>query len=216
MMQRALVVAMTVLGVAAVSASARPATGVRSVCHVPRITGLTLSVARDRAARAGCTLRVKGAKLEQSGIQTVDRQLPAAGGRSSSITVWLNPFCNGSAAQGPGLKEPVVTPGPTELVSGFYLDGGPLVRFSDPGCKRPAPPPGAGIVEVMNPTTGVVVATQTSERGRFVKIPLPAGSYTIRGTFLDATTNSVHPHETESVVIPPGRTVRQDFFLDIP
>jgi hypothetical protein len=26
----------------------------------------------------------------------------------------------------------------------------------------------------------------------------------------------VYPHETESVVIPPGRTVRQDFFLSIP
>jgi hypothetical protein len=60
------------------------------------------------------------------------------------------------------------------------------------------------------------VATQTSERRRFVEIPLPAGSYTIRGTFLDATINSVHPHDTESVVIPQGRTVRQDFFLSIP
>jgi hypothetical protein len=215
-MQRAFVVAVTVLSVAAMSASARPATGVRSACHVPRITGLTLSVARERAAHAGCTLRVKGATLKQSRIQTVDRQLPAAGGRSSSVTVWLNPSCSGSGAYGPGLKEPVVRPGPTELVSGFYLDGGPLALFSDPGCKRPAPPPGAGIVEVMNPTTGAVVATQTSERGRFVKIPLPAGSYTIRGTFLDASINSVHPHETESVVIPPGRTVRQDFFLSIP
>ena len=68
----------------------------------------------------------------------------------------------------------------------------------------------------MNPTTGAVVATHTSAGGRFVKIPLPAGSYTIRGTFLNATGNGVHPHETESVVIPPGRTVRQDFFLNIP
>jgi hypothetical protein len=106
-------------------------------------------------------------------------------------------------------------PGPTELVSGFYLTGGPLRRFSDPGCKRPAPPPGAGMVEVMNPTTGALVATQTSEHGDFVKIPLPAGSYTIRGTFLGATINGVHPHETESVVIPPDRMVRQDFFLSV-
>ena len=146
-MQRAFVVAVTVLSVAAMSAG--PATGVRSACHVPRITGLTLSVAREPAAHAGCTLRVKGAALKQSSIQTVDRQLPAAGGRSSSVTLWLNPFCRGSAAYGPGLKEPVVRPGPTELVSGFYLDGGPLALFSAPGCKRPAPPPGAGIVEAL-------------------------------------------------------------------
>jgi hypothetical protein len=215
-MQRALVVAMTVLSVAAVSTSARPAARGASTCHVPRIAGLTLSVARGRAAHAGCRLRVKGAALKQPTIQTVERQSPAAGGRSSRVTVWLNPFCRGSAAYGPGLKEPVVRPGATELVSGFYLNGGPLARFSDPGCKRPAPPPGAGIVEVMNPTTGTVVATRTSESGRLVRIPLPAGSFTIRGTFLDATINSVHPQETKSVVIPPGRTVRQDFFLGIP
>ena len=215
-MQRAFVVAVTVLSMASVSASASPAPRVGGACHVPRLTGLVLSVARERATHARCTLRVKGAALKQPTIQTVERQSPAAGGRSSSVTVWLNPFCKGSAAYGPGLTEPVITPGPTELISGFYLDGGPDAAYSDPGCKRPAPPPGAGIVEVMNPTTGAVVATHTSARGRFVKIPLSAGSYTIRGTFLNATINSVHPHETESVVIPPGRTVRQDFFLSIP
>src|SRR5664279_2041506 len=63
-MQRAFVVAMTVLSVAAVSASARPAARVASTCHVPRITGLTLSVARGRAAHARCTLRVKGAAVK--------------------------------------------------------------------------------------------------------------------------------------------------------
>jgi hypothetical protein len=186
-----------------------------SECRVPRLTGLTLTVARERASHAGCTLRVKGAALEQARIQTVERQSPAAGGHSSSVTVWLNPFCHGSAAHGPGLKEPVVTAGPTKLVSGFYLVGGPNARFSDPGCKRSAPPPGAGTVEVTN-ASGAVVATQTSTSGHFAEIPLPAGSYTITGTFLDATNNGVHPKNTESVVIPPGHTVRQDFFLDIP
>ena len=70
---------------------------------------------------------------------------------------------------------------------------------------------------------GEVVATQTSEDGHFVEIPLPAGSYTITGTFLKATIctgwateTCVHPKETESVVIPAGYTVRQDFVLQIP
>jgi hypothetical protein len=114
------------------------------------------------------------------------------------------------------LREPVLTPGSTELVSGFYIVGGPLARFSDPGCKRPAPPPYAGTVEVTN-SSGAVVATQTSTRGHFVEIPLAAGSYTIAGTFLDATINGgVHPKESQSVVIPPGHTARQDFFLGVP
>jgi hypothetical protein len=102
-------------------------------------------------------------------------------------------------------------PGPTELVSGFYLDGGPLARFSAPDCKRPEPPPGAGVVEVIT-ATGALVATQTSTTGRLVKIPLSAGSYTIRGTFLNATINGTHPTETQSLTIPTGHTVRQDFF----
>jgi hypothetical protein len=215
-MQRAFVVAVTVLRVAAMSASARPATGVRSACHVPRITGLTLSVARERAAHAGCTLRVKGATLKQSRIQTVDRQLPAAGGRSSSVTVWLNPSCSGSGAYGPGLKEPVVTPGPTELVSGFYLDGGPLVRFSDPGCRRREPSPEAGVVEVFNAATGALLATRTSTGGHFVEIPLPPGSYKLLGTFVNPHNSPTPPTTIRSLEIPPGHTVRQDFFLSIP
>jgi hypothetical protein len=64
--------------------------------------------------------------------------------------------------------------------------------------------------------SGAVVATQTSIDGHFVEIPLPAGSYKVTGTFLDATDNGVHPKKTEAVVIPPGDTVRQDFFLSIP
>jgi hypothetical protein len=199
----------------AVGASARPAARVRRVCKVPSFTGLTLIAARERDARAHCVLRVRGASLDEAAVQTVERQSPARGGRSSEVTLWLNPLCHGSAAYGPGLHEPVITPGPTELVSGFYLDGGPLARFSDPGCRRPAPSPAAGTVEVRS-SGGAVVATQTSSYGHFVRIPLPAGSYTITGTFLGATINGVHPTESAPLVIPPGDAVRQDFFLSIP
>ena len=128
--------------------------------------------------------------------------------------MWLNPFCRGSAAYGPGIAEPAVTPGPTELISGFFLGGGPLVSYSDPGCKRPPAAPGAGTVEVMS-ASGAVVASQTSTTGHFVKIPLPAGSYTVRGTFLGATEDGTHPRDTEAVAIPAGHTVRQDFSLSI-
>jgi hypothetical protein len=121
------------------------------------------------------------------------------------VTVWLNPFCKREAEYGPEIKEPVVTTGPTKLVTGFYLVGGFGTPFSTPRCKLPEPPPDAGIVDVMNPS-GMTVATQTSTPGHFVEIALPAGSYTING---------VHPIHTESVVIPAGHTVRQDFFLSI-
>lgn len=206
---------MVMLCTASAGAAASPATEAHGACHVPRLTGLTLAVARRRAAHAGCSLRVKGARVEQALVQTVERQSPAAGRRSSTVTVQVNPFCRGEAEYPPEIHEPMVSTGPTELISGFYLIGGPLARFSDPHCKRPEPPPGAGTVEVIGPS-GAVVATQTSTQGRFVEIPLPAGSYTIRGTFLGATINNVHPARTVPVVIPAGHTVRQDLFLNIP
>ncbi len=206
-------IVVSALCVASVNAAGRPAIA-RKVCHAPQLRGLTLDVARLKAAKAGCKLRLKGAALKQPEVQTIDRQSPPAGRHSSTVTVWLNPFCRGSAAYGPGITEPRVTPGPTELVSGFYLVGGPLARFSASNCRRPERPPGAGVVEVIN-ATGALVATQTSTTGRLVKIPLPAGSYTIRGTFLNATVNGTHPVETKSLTIPTGRTVRQDFFLSV-
>jgi hypothetical protein len=210
-----LVAVITVLGAASVSVAAGPAARTGTACHAPRLTGLALAVARPRAKHAGCALRVRGAKLEEASIQTVERQSPAAGSRASRVTVWLNPLCSGSAAYGPGINEPTVTVGPTELLSGFYLSGGPSRSYSAPGCKRPEPKSGAGTVEVTG-ASGVVVASMTSTRGQLVKIPLPPGSYTIRGTFLDAEINGVHPTETESVVIPAGHTVRQDFSLSVP
>jgi hypothetical protein len=198
-----------------VNAVNHPSTRADHRCHVARLTGLTLNVARRRVAHSGCGLRVKGAALEDPQVQTVERQSPGRGGRTTEVTVWLNPLCHGSAAYGPGFNEPKLTSGPTELVSGFYLAGGPLARFSDPRCKRPAPPSGAGTVEVTN-AGGAVVGPATSTYGQLVTIPLPAGSYTTTGTFLGATINGVHPTISESVVVPPGKTVRQDFFLSIP
>jgi hypothetical protein len=158
---------------------------------------------------------VKGTPLEGALVQTIERQSPAGGRRSERVTVWLNPFCEREADYGPEIKEPLVTTGPTKLVTGFYLVGGPVDRrFSTPHCKLPEPPPDAGIVDVVNPS-GVIVATKTSAQGHFVEIALPAGSYTVRGTFLNATINGVHPMQSESVVIPVSHTVRQDFFLNI-
>jgi hypothetical protein len=206
-------IVVSALYVASVNAAGRPAIASK-VCHAPQLRGLTLGVARLKATKAGCKLLLKGAALKQPEVQTIARQSPPAGRHSSTVTVWLNPFCRGSAAYGPEISEPRVTAGSTELVSGFYLVGGPLTQFSAPNCKRPGSPPGAGVVEVIN-ATGALVATQTSTRGRFVKIPLPAGSYKIRGTFLNATVNGTHPTETQSLTVPTGHTVRQDFFLSI-
>ncbi len=202
---------------ALVGALSSAAAGSGGGCHAPLLEGLTFKLARAIAARAGCEIRVKGNPLAMARIQTVARQSPAAGGVASAVTVWLNRVCRKGGHQGPEIHEPKITVGPTRLLSGFYTVGGPAPHyFSAPKCPpHPEPPPGAGTVEVIN-ASGAVVSTQTSVARQFVEIPLPAGSYTIRGTFADATVNGVHPTISESVVIPAGHTVRQDFFLSVP
>jgi hypothetical protein len=213
----ALFVAAVVVCTASAGALSSAAAGSGGSCHAPLLEGLTLKLARAIAGRAGCTLRVRGNPLTMARIQTVARQSPAAGGVSSAVTVWLNRVCRKGGGLGPEIHEPKITIGPTKLVSGFYEVGGPAPHyFSAPKCPRhPERPPGAGTVEVIN-ASGTVVATQTSVTRQFAEVPLPAGSYTIRGTFANATVNGVHPTLSESVVIPAGRTVRQDFLLSVP
>ena len=72
--------------------------------------------------------------------------------------------------------------------------------------------------------SGEVIATQTSEGGHLVEIPLPPGSYTITSTFVSATfctgaegdDNCVHPYKTYSVTMRAGYTVRENYFLGVP
>ena len=214
---------MSLLAVAAVVASgvwvgAGNSAAAGGGCHAPLLEGLTFKLARAIAERAGCGIRVKGSPVTRAQTQTVARQSPAAGGVTSSVIVWLNPVCRkGGGKVAPEIHEPHIKAGPTELISGFYLVGGPPPHyFSAPKCPRhPEPPPGAGTVEVLD-ANGAVLATQTSVASHFVEIPLAPGSYTIRGTFLGATRDGTHPTENETVVIPAGHTVRQDFLLDVP
>jgi hypothetical protein len=187
-----------------------------SVCRVPRLTGLVVFAARERAAKAGCRLRLEGEPVERAAIQTIGEQSPRPGMRSQTITAWVNSLCSGSAAWGPLRGEPFLTPGPTELVSGLYLDGGPHLFRSAPRCDALSGTPGAGTIMVMNAATGATVATQTVVRGRLAAIPLPPGTYSVRGTFGEANTNGVHPQSFPvTVQIESGKTLRRDLVLNI-
>ena len=221
---RARLTVAAVVGAAAMSASAASigalsgeAAASGASCHAPLLEGLTYKLARVIVERAGCKIRVKGSGVTKARIQTVTRQAPAAGAVASSVTVWLDRACPKGELHTPEIHEPHVTAGPTKLISGFYVTSGkPTKYFSAPKCPRhPEPSPAAGTVEVLD-ATGAVVATQTSVAGQFDEIPLPAGSYAIRGTFLGTTVNGVHPQKSESVVITAGHTVRQDFVLSVP
>lgn len=210
---------------AAMHAAMAPARRARHACaHVPRLVGLSLSAARRRAARAGCKVQAREAGSGQIvekrlngryAAQAVLRQAPRAGragGVGWTVAVWLKPLCHQSADPGPPAGEPFVKPGPTELISGLFLGGGPLV--SSPRCRSGTPSPGT--IAVTNPSTGAVIASDSVASGQLATIPLAPGTYAITGTFASAFVNN-QPIKTPplQVTIPAGDAVRQDVVANI-
>ncbi len=179
-------------------------------CRVPKLTGLTLMQARKRARRAGCEIRLAGAAVERSAIQTVAKQSPRVGAIRRSVTLWINPVCAGKEGLGPPEGEPLLTPGPSELISGLFVDGGPPpVLISAPKCPTEGVPEGGTIV-VAN-SAGTTIATQTVVKGHLAKFPLSPGTYTITGT-MEGQHSEAGPIQ---VTIPTGETVRQDLSWSI-
>jgi hypothetical protein len=185
-------------------------------CHPPQLTGLTLSAARASTARAGCALSVRGAPVTSPSIQTIRRQAVTRG-RARRVVVWLNPVCpREPASLGGPAGQPLRTRGASELITGLYVVGGPLIRRSAPDCAALEGTPGAGTVTVTNAMTGATVAVRTVARGQLATIPLPPGAYTVTGVFDGATIAGEHPAVHQDVVIPGGTTVRQDVDLGVP
>lgn len=197
-------------------------------CRVPKLVGLTVANARMVAARAGCRVRVVGPLTVTPGLHvggtglarlvTVARQAPRAGRRGDVIVLHVVPVCAQSGAPGGPPGEPFLTPGPTELISGLFLAGGPLAIRPVP-CRLGVPSPGT--ITVRDPATGAVVATGTAAGGRgprgLATIPLAPGTYSVTGTFGNAWVNGVPIQSLPlTVTIPAGVTVRQDVSRDIP
>jgi hypothetical protein len=105
-------------------------------------------------------------------------------------------------------NEPVYRSGPTALVSGLYIQGGPL---PPPPCKPQPRGPYAGTIRVTNPRTGSTVARRSVKNGHLAHIRLPAGRYDVTGHFSGGTTTPA-----VKVRVKTGRKVRQDVFEDVP
>jgi hypothetical protein len=183
------------------------------VCRVPRLKGLIVRVARERADKAGCSIRTVGARVERPEIQTIRAQSPLGGQHGRVVTLWVNRLCYGSDEP----EEPRLTPGQTGLVSGLLLSGGPPLKpRSEPVCTPHPAVPGAGTITVRELSTGLVVASRNVTTGHLATIPLFAGTYTIEGTFDEAHINGQLGHSRPTTVrIPSGETVRQDVWLSI-
>jgi hypothetical protein len=192
-----------------------------AACRVPRLVGLSLSIARDRSRRAGCTLRVRESSRPQdvsrepkrlASDQVIARQSPHEGSAAHAVTVWLRQMCVQSADPGPPTGEPFATRGSTELVTGLFLEGGPLRRAVR--CRHGIPSP--GMVNVIEPTTGKTVASQTVLSGQLARFPLRPGTYTIQGAIATAFVNDQRLNTLpRTVTIAAGTVVHQDVVANI-
>jgi hypothetical protein len=210
--------ACALLTIAGVPTLARAASRTRpSACLTLRVGGLTVSRARARAKRSGCRLQLRGEPVRRADIQTVSRQSARRARSGRVIVAWVNPLCPGSADAGPPAGEPSETPGPTDLVSGLYLSGGPLRFTSAPRCVSHSGIPGAGTITVTDPGTGASVAAQTVGRGQLARIALPPGKYVVVGTFAEAFAGGKQMQSRPMfVTISAGETIRQDVSISIP
>jgi hypothetical protein len=149
-----------------------------SGCVTPRLVGLTERVAARRAHAAGCVVQLAGARLRRATVQTIDAQAPAPGARSVVVALTLNPLCFGLALNGPPDNEGM-RPGPTELITGLYLVGGPALPYSTPHCRPKPGTPAPGTIEVVRRPGGTLVASRTVTRGRLVTFRLAPGRYRV-------------------------------------
>ncbi|HTW41326.1 MAG TPA: hypothetical protein VMD79_03320 [Solirubrobacteraceae bacterium] len=211
-----------ILGSPARDSGAAPLAARRySTCQVPPLIGHSLGEAVRRAARAHCAIRIRdattGAPIDvltepQAAARLVSRQQPQAGREAELVTAWVRPLCDESADPGPGIDEPRITPGPTTLVSGLFLDGGPLRRVGR--CTRGTPSPGT--IQVLDPSTGQQVASSTVAAGKLARIRLAPGAYEVEGTFANAFRNG-QPITTlpRRVTLRAGTVVREDVIASI-
>lgn len=144
-------------------------------------------------------------------IQSIRTQSPRPGQVTRLLTLTVNPLCPSSVNIGPPPGEPLETPGPTELDTGLFVEGGALIYRSAPNCKDLIGRSSAGTITVTNSAGTLIADNMALTAGQLLKITLGAGQYTITGVF--AGGNKVGP---TTVTVPAGEVVRQDLVLDVP
>lgn len=186
-------------------------TTLHATCRAPRMFGLNVATARTRARNAGCHLRLVGAAVKMPSIQTIRTQSVRPGTRAKVVTISVNPLCPGSAALGPPPGEPITTLGPTELISGLFIEGGAFIYRSAPNCKSFVCKSSSGTISVTNSVGTVIVNNVALTAGQLLHDNVAPGAYSISGVFSGG--NRVGP---TIVRVLSGEVVRQDLVLDVP
>jgi hypothetical protein len=179
-------------------------------CRAPKLEGLSVAQAGRRARADGCRLVLFGSRVQAPTIQTVRHQDPAPRSRTTRLDAWVNPLCTRTGAPGPPANEPILTPGPTQIVSGIFFSGGPLIEYSAPICTPQVGTPSAGTIIVLESGSGSQVAQESVASGELATFALPPGGYTLEEPGRGAGVAPVN------VTLSAGQTVRQDLVVDIP
>jgi len=175
------------------------------------MTGLTVKAARSRARVAGCALRLSGAAVKIATVQSIHTQSVRPGLSARVVSVSVNPLCPGPGALGPPPGEPIEKPGATELITGVFLEGGPLVFRSAPACKDLVGKSSSGTITITNSVGTVLANNMALSAGQLLYVNVQPGAYTISGTFTGGS--ALGPI---TVNVPSGEIVRQDLVLQAP
>jgi hypothetical protein len=205
---RLIITGLAIAATVGITSSATATTSRADRCIAPRLVGLTERAAQRTANAAGCVVRLAGARLHQAKIQTVADQTPAAGARTVAVRLTLNPLCFGSALAGPP-HDQGMRPGPTELITGLYIVGGPALPYSTPGCTPKPGTPTTGTIEVLDSAGRRLIASRTIAHAGLVTFKLAPGRYRVGGRIQRGTRLFTQPftiragHTTRRYVIEP-------------
>jgi hypothetical protein len=130
------------------------------------------------------------------------------------VTLDVNPLREGSSAPGPPPGEPIIKSGPTELITGLFIEGGALIERSAPNCKTLVGTSSAGTVTVTNSVGSVIANDVALSAGHLLYLNVPAGVYTISGVV--AGGNFAEKVGPITVSVGAGQIVRQDLVLSVP
>jgi hypothetical protein len=160
---------------------------------------------------AGCSLRLTGAAVKIPTVQTVHTQSVRPGQSARIVSLSVNPLCPGPAGLGPPPGEPIEKPGTTELVTGLFVEGGPLIYRSAPVCKDLVGKSTSGTITIINSVGTVLANNMAVSAGQLLYVNVQPGTYTVSGKFSGGT--AIGPI---TVNVPSGEIVRQDLVLEAP
>jgi len=101
--------------------------------------------------------------------------------------------------------------GPTELISGLFIEGGPFIYRSVPNCESLVGKSSGGTITITNSVGTVIANNMALSAGQLLYVNVTTGAYTISGVF-----SSGLKAGPITVNVPSGEMVRQDLVLDVP